>query len=188
MVVPPTVLQPPFSTYRMLRHSGEIYGYFTKWLNALPDYGWLARGVDAVEAAGKKKEKRPATATVVTISSIGYRQPPQTVSLSSRRFPATITEPWKSHSSPIFFPPSTFILSLACSLFHQRDSSLLAFTFSRSLRVLPHRPAWPARRLFAGLGNLLPFLSSLVEIIRKMEVFLPWRKVRFVRRSRGLET
>lgn len=89
---------------------------------------------------------------------------------------------------PHFFSPPTFILSLACSLFHQRDSSLFAFTFSRSLRVLTHRPDWPARHLFAAPGNLLPFLSSLVEIIRKMEVFLPWRKVRFVRRSRGLET
>lgn len=30
---------PALSTYRMLRHSREIYGYFAKWLNALPDYG-----------------------------------------------------------------------------------------------------------------------------------------------------
>lgn len=35
-ILPPN---PALSTYRMLRHSGEIYGYFAKWLNAPPDYG-----------------------------------------------------------------------------------------------------------------------------------------------------
>lgn len=38
-VLPISPPNPALSTYRMLRHSGEIYGYFAKWLNALPDYG-----------------------------------------------------------------------------------------------------------------------------------------------------
>ena len=155
MLVPPSALRPPFSTYRMLRHSGEIYGYFTKWLNALPDYGWLAREVDVADAAGKEKEKRPATATVVTISSIGYRQPPQTISLSLslsvflslRSFSGYDHRALEKSFFPLLPPlPSSFpffhshVLSffhyaiLRCSRLHSREV----------LRVLSHRPAWSA--------------------------------------------
>lgn len=57
-LVLPSTHRPSFSTYRMLRHSGEIYGYFTKWLNALPDYGWLARGEEEQRMMQRERQRK----------------------------------------------------------------------------------------------------------------------------------
>lgn len=105
----------------------------------------------------------------------------------SRRFPATITEPWKSHSSPYFFfflPALPFHSFTRMSLlsFATRFFVVRVYILEKFCACFPIGPL----RLTTDPRDLLPFLSSPVEIIRKIEVFLPWRKVRFARRSRGL--
>lgn len=136
----------------------------------LPE-GRRAEG-DAEGAA--EKEKRPVT--VVTISSIGYHQPPQTVvSLSSVSFFSY------DHIHSLrkiilllfllilfFFLPSTRFLGVL--------SVYILEKFACTLRL--------GTIVVSSPRDLLSFLSSLVEIIRKMKVFLPWRKVRSARRSR----
>lgn len=159
-------LQPSnlrFSTYRMLRHSGEIYGYFTKWLNALPDYG-AGEGGEREKAANDRQRRR-----------LRYRRLSATVNcrgLSS--FLATIDQAWNSHFSLFFyffypssppFPP--YLLQdtlLVPRHFSRLRSRVVAASFSTSP---PPSPCLTS-------PSLLPrSLSSLVEIIRKMGVFLP---------------
>lgn len=93
------------------------------------------RAEDDAEGAAEK-EKR--SATVVTVSSIGYHQPPQTLSLSPRRcrFSATIAR------SPrkiilLLSPPIRFLPSVHAILSSSRSHSNLekfAYAFLTSLR------------------------------------------------------
>lgn len=82
-VLPISPPNPALSTYRMLRHSGEIYGYFAKWLNALPDYRVEGGG------SGARRRRRPDRDIGYGIVEFHRRIPPAwrarfVVSLRSR--------------------------------------------------------------------------------------------------------
>lgn len=159
----------------MLRHSGEIYGYFTKWLNALPDY----ERRDSRPAQGQGAGERRTTMA----NGAGYdivHRPPSTASNQPPVSARYAILPCRSRSFLPIFP--TFLLCLAVFSYpfparSSRSRSREVCAFFAAPLAPPPRQATGCLSTYAlaADGGSTFRLSSLVNIIREMRVFLRWQ-------------